>query len=64
MAAERGVTEEALAEQVLGTMLDQAGRSTAEIEDLLDRIPGAWASVDRGLADVGAQGSALWPSQN
>jgi predicted transcriptional regulator len=49
-----------LARSLLSTALDEADPDPRTIVDILDRIPGAWADVQAGLAEAEAgQGKPL-----
>ena len=51
LALEADASEDELAQQLLRTAIDQAQLSPEEVERILDSIPGAYESIQRGRAD-------------
>ena len=54
LAEARNVDENTLAESLLSAALDDNDLPDQEMTDILDRIPGAWERVDKGLAEARA----------
>ena len=51
LALEADASEDELAQQLLRTAIDQAQLGPEEVERILDSIPGAYESIQRGRAD-------------